>query len=420
LGHARRILHDVSVNGRYDTVIIGGGQAGLAMSRCLEDHDREHVILERARVAERWRSERWDTLRFQFPNWTIQLPGERYEGTEPDGFATAGEIAALLERYGATNHTPVIERCEVTALVRDSQKDGFMLTTTNGEVRALNVVVATGPFQRPAIPALSAELPQHVLQLDPTRYRNPQELPPGAVLVVGSGASGAQIADDLLRAGRTVYLPFSGHRRMPRRFRGKDISWWLEKLGRFDLTVDHLPGGRRPPGLLVTGVDGGYDLTMYGLAADGVRLAGHVAAVNDEVVTFADDAADTLRQADQAYEDFLEAARKGASGLEDELLPEDGQPAMAPKPIEGARSLDLRAESVGTMIWATGYEYAYDWLHLPVLDDGGAPIQRRGIAPERGLYFIGLHWMHTLRSGLLMGVGADAQYLAEHMDERRS
>jgi putative flavoprotein involved in K+ transport len=410
----------VGVNSRYDTVIIGGGQAGLAMSRCLENYGREHVILERARVAERWRSERWDTLRFQFPNWTIALPGERYDGTEPDGFATAGEIAGLLERYAATNHAPVIEACEVTALERDSQTDGFKLTTTKGEIRALNVVVATGPFQRPAIPALAAELPKHVLQLDPTRYRNPPDLPPGAVLVVGSGASGAQIADDLLRAGRTVYLSVSSHRRMPRRLRGKDMFWWLEKLGRFELTVDDLLGGRRPPGLLVTGVDGGYDLTMYGLAANGVRLAGHVVAVKDDVVTFADDIADTLGRADQAYNEFLEAARKVASGLEDDLLPEDGQAAMVPKPIEGVRSLDLRAESVGTVIWATGYEYAYDWVHLPVLDGRGAPIQRRGITPERGLYFIGLHWMHTLRSGLLMGVGADAQYLAEHTDGLRS
>jgi putative flavoprotein involved in K+ transport len=410
----------VSVSVRYDTVIIGGGQAGLAMSRFLENYGREHVILERARVAERWRSERWDTLRFQFPNWTIELPGEQYDGAEPEGFATAGEIAGLLERYAATNRAPVIEHCEVTAVVRDSGTDGFVLTTTNGVVRASNVVVATGPFQRPAIPAHSAELPQHILQLDPTRYRNSQDLPPGAVLVVGSGASGAQIADDLLRAGRTVYLSVSSHRRMPRRFRGKDIFWWLEKLGRFELTVDDLPAGRRPPGLLVTGVDGGYDLTMYGLAADGARLTGHVVGVKGDIVTFAHDVADTLRKADQAHDDFLEAARKAASGLEDELLPEDRQPAMAPKLIEGVRSIDLRAESVGTVIWATGYEYAYDWLHVPVLDDRGAPIQRRGIAPERGLYFIGLHWMHTLRSGLLMGVEADAQYLALHMDGLRS
>jgi putative flavoprotein involved in K+ transport len=159
---------------------------------------------------------------------------------------------------------------------------------------------------------------------------------------------------------------------------------------------------------------------MYGLAADGARLTGHVVGVKDGIVTFADDSADTLRKADRAYEDFLEAARNAASDLEDELLPEDGQPAQALEPIDGLSSLDLLAASVGTVIWATGYEYAYDWLHLPVLDGRGAPIQRRGITPERGLYFIGLHWMHTLRSGLLMGVGADAQYLAKHMDGLRN
>jgi putative flavoprotein involved in K+ transport len=409
----------VSVNDRYDTVIVGAGQAGLAMSRVLQDHGREHVVFERARVAERWGSERWDTLRFQFPNWTIELPGDQYSGAGPEGFATAGEIAGLLERYAATNQAPVIEGCEVTALAHDSQAQGFLLTTTKGEARASNVVVATGPFQVPAIPALSREVPQDVVQLDPTRYRNPQDVPPGAVLVVGSGASGAQIADDLVRAGRTVYLSVSGHSRMPRRFRDKDIFWWLEKLGRFELTVDDLPAGRRPPGLLVTGVDGGYDLTLYGLAANGVRLAGHVVSAKGVVVTFADDVADTLRKADQAYDDFVQAARGAAPDLEDELASDDEDRGTDREPVESVRSLDLRAESVGTVIWATGYEYAYEWLHVQVLDDRGIPVQRRGVTPERGLYFIGLHWMHTLRSGLLMGVGADAQYLGEHMDRVR-
>jgi len=409
----------VNVNGRYDAVIIGGGQAGLAMSRVLNDHGREHVILERARVAERWRSERWDTLRFQFPNWTIELPGHQYNGTDPEGFATASQITGLLERYAVMNQAPVIEGCEVTSLARDSQTDGFMLTTTNGEVRASKVVVATGPFQRPAISPRSRELPKRILQLDPTRYRNAQDLPSGAVLIVGSGASGAQIADDLLRAGRTVYLSVSSHRRMPRRFRSKDIFWWLQKLRRFELTVEDLPDGRPPPGLLVTGVDGGYDLTIYGLAANGVRLAGRVVDVKDEVVTFADDVANTLRKADQAYDDFIEAARRAAPDDQEALAPDDAERRTDREPVEGLRSLDLRAESVGTVIWATGYAYAYEWLRLPVLDDSGAPIQRRGITPEHGLYFIGLHWMHTLRSGLLMGVGADARYVAEYMEGPR-
>jgi putative flavoprotein involved in K+ transport len=278
------------------------------------------------------------------------------------------------------------------------------------------VVVATGPFQQPAIPKASRDLPEPILQLDPTRYRRPQDLPPGAVLVVGSGASGAQIADDLLRAGRIVYLSISSHRRVPRRFRGKDIFWWLEKLGRFALTVDDLPGGRRPPGLLVTGVDGGHDLTMYGLAGDGAVLAGHVTGVTDGRVTFADDVEETLQKADQAYDDFVTAARRAASGLEVDLARDDTLPRTEPKPTDSLRTLDLKAESVGTVIWATGYEYAYEWMHLPVLDERGSPIQRRGITPERGLYFLGLHWMHTLRSGLLMGVGDDARFLGEHME----
>lgn len=409
----------MTADGRYDTIIVGAGQAGLVMSRVLQDHGGGHVLFERARVADRWRSERWDTLRFQFPNWAIEMPGDRYDGIEPEGFATAGEIAELLERYAVRNDAPVIEGCDVISLARDSPADGFLLTTTQGEARASNVVVATGPFQRPAIPPVSGGMPDHILQLDPTRYSNPHDLPQGAVLVVGSGASGAQIADDLVRAGRAVYLSVSGHRRMPRRVRGKDVAWWLEQLGRWDLTVDDLPGGRHPPGLLVTGVDGGYDLTMYGLWAAGVCLAGRVVGMNDDVVTFADDLADTLRDADRAYRDFLEAVRRAAANLADELAPDDHERPTDSEPIEGMRSLDLRAESVGTVIWATGYAYAYDWIHLPVLDERGSPVQRRGITPERGLYFLGLHWMHTARSGLLMGVGSDARYLAEYMAGRR-
>ena len=405
-------------DGRHDTVIIGGGQAGLAMSCVLHDAGREHVVLERARVAERWRSERWDSLRFQFPSWTIELPDARYEGSDPEGFAGAADIAGLLERYAVSIGAPVVEGCDVTALDRDPSTTDLVLTTSSGEVRARNVVVATGPFQRPATPAFSRDLPKQVLQLDPTRYRRPEDLPPGAVLVVGSGASGAQIAADLLRAGRTVFLSVSSHRRVPRRFRGRDFFWWLEKLGRFSQTVDDLPGGRRPPGLLVTGVDGGYDLTIYGLAADGAVLAGHLGGVTDGRVDFADDVAETLREADRAYDGFLAAARAAAPGLEADLTPDEGPTPAAVPPADGLRSLDLEADAVGTVVWATGYEYAYEWLHLPVLDERGSPIQRRGVTAEPGLYFLGLHWMHTLRSGLLMGVGDDARFLGERIERR--
>ena len=400
---------------RFDTVIIGGGQAGLAMSLVLQDVGREHIVLERARVAERWRSERWDALRFQFPNWTVELPGMRYSGGEPDGFAGASDIVLLLEQYAESNGAPVVEGCEVTGLQRDPSTEDLVLTTSSGKLTAANVVVATGPFQRPAVPPLSQQLPAHILQLDPTRYRRPGDLPPGAVLVVGSGASGAQIADDLLRAGRTVYLSVSGHRRMPRRFRGRDVYWWLEKLGRFALTVDDLPRGRRPPGLLVTGVDGGHDLTVYRLAAEGAVLAGHLIGSSDGRAGFANDMAQTLRDADRAYLDFLAAARAAASGLEVELAPDEATPPSE-QPVEGLRSLDLGRARVTTVIWATGYEYAYDWLHLPVLDERGSPVQRRGVTSERGLYFLGLHWMHTLRSGLLMGVGEDARFLGRQIE----
>ena len=313
---------------------------------------------------------------------------------------------------------PVVEGCDVTALDRDPSTSDLVLATSSGEVRARNVVVATGPFQRPAIPAFSRDLPKQVLQLDPTRYRRPEDLPAGAVLVVGSGASGAQIAEDLLRTGRTVFLSVSSHRRVPRRFRGRDFFWWLEKLGRFSQRVDELPGGRRPPGLLVTGVDGGHDLTIYGLAADGAVLAGHLGGVTDGWASFADDVAETLREADRAYDGI----RCGGPG---------GGPRTRGGPHAG-RGSDVGRRAAGS--WPAVAEprggggrdcrvgdwvrYAYDWLHLPVLDERGSPVQRRGVTAQPGLYFLGLHWMHTLRSGLLMGVGDDARFLAEQIERR--
>ena len=262
----------------HDTVIIGGGQAGLAMSSVLRRHGREHVVLERRRIGERWRTERWDSLRFQFPNWTVQLPECRYAGDDPDGFAHYGEILRFLEDYAASTRAPVREHTEVVGCEADDT--GFVLSTTDSVLHARRVVVATGPFQRPLIPQPAHDIPPSVLQTDPTRYRCPAQLPDGAVLVVGSGASGCQIADELLHAGRRVYLSVSRHRRAPRRFRGRDVYWWLEKLGRFAQTIDSFPDRRWPPSTVITGVNGGYNVNVRQLAADGVAVVGRVAGAS--------------------------------------------------------------------------------------------------------------------------------------------
>jgi putative flavoprotein involved in K+ transport len=400
---------------QHDTVVIGGGQAGLAMSAVLQEHGREHVVLERGQVGGRWRTERWDSLRFQFPNWSLELPGYTYSGEDPHGFAHWREILNLIEDYAASTRAPVRQRTEVTELAMDD--DGFALSVPDGTILARHVVVATGPFQRPRLPQFSRDVPGSALQTDPTRYRCPQDLPDGAVLVVGSGASGCQIADELLRAGRTVLLSVSRHRRVPRRFRGQDVYWWLERMGRFAQTIDSFPGRKWPPGIVVTGVGGGYDVDVRKMANDGVRVLGRVLGISDGTVVVACNANEALDEADASFAGFVSAAREFAAANPAAELAE-GEPApeaLSPKVAE-VDSLDLRRENVAAIVWATGYEYDYGWLRAPVLDPQGRPIQQRGVTPVPGLYFLGLHWMHTIKSGLLCGVGGDAEYLAQHID----
>ena len=400
----------------YDTVVIGGGQAGLAMSAVLKQHGREHLVLERGQLAGRWRTERWDSLRFQFPNWALELPGYAYLGEDPHGFAHWREILGILEDYAASMRAPVREDTEVTRL--HAAGGELVLSVPNGSIHARRVVVATGPFQKPHIPQFSRDVARSVFQTDPTRYRSPADLPEGAVLVVGSGASGSQIADELLRAGRAVFLSVSRHRRVPRRFRGKDVWWWLEQMGRLIQTIDSFPGRQWPPGIVVTGISGGYDVDVRQMANDGIRVLGRVLGVSDGTLVVARNANEVLDEADTAYASFVAAAREFAAGNPDLELAADEvtRPEALPPRIAEVESLDLRRERVSAIVWATGYDHDYGWLTAPVLDAQGRPLQQRGVSSVPGLYFLGLHWMHTIKSGLLSGVGVDARYLAEHMD----
>ena len=400
----------------HDTVVIGGGQAGLAMSTVLQKRGREHVVLERRRLGERWRAERWDSLRFQFPNWSLQLPAYTYTGDDPDGFAHYREILRMIEEYAASRRSPVREHTEVVGLAENSDR-GFVVSLADGVLHARRVVVATGPFQRPLIPRLSHDIPSSVLHTDPTRYRCPEELPAGAVLVVGSGASGFQIADELLGAGRRVFLSVSRHRRAPRRFRGKDLYWWLERMGRFAQTIDSFPGRQWPPSVVVTGVNGGYDVNVRQLAADGVTVVGRVVGASGSTLAIQAGANQILDEADSAHAGFLSVARElVAKGIDEELAEEEpADTSHLPAGVDEVDSLDLARENITTIVWATGYTYDFGWLKIPVFDDRGRPVQQRGVTQRPGLYFLGLHWMHTFKSGLLAGVGSDAEHLADHM-----
>lgn len=403
---------------KLDTVIIGGGQAGLAMSYLLQQRAREHIVLERHRIAERWRTERWDTLRFQLPNAWLTLPGKSYAGHDPGGFSHHPDVLRFILDYATEIAAPVRTGVEVIRLGASERLGEYVVETSGGQYLARHVVIATGPFQRPLVPGFSAAMPGAVQQIDAIHYSNADALPPGAVLVVGSGNSGSQIADELMRSGRRVFLAISRHTRVPRRYRGKDVIWWYDKLGYFDIDIDTFPGRRFPSTTIMTGIDGGYDLAPRHLADQGVTLIGRVLAVSDGVLAIARDAAELLATADKNHDRFIAAAdaysadpSRGTAFMDEEV-----SARLPPAKVSGIEALDLGAENIGTIIWANGYGYSYEWVQLPILDGNGVPVQTRGVTDSRGVYFLGLHWMHTFRSAILAFMGRDAAHIADHMD----
>jgi putative flavoprotein involved in K+ transport len=401
---------------RHDIVVIGGGQAGLAISYLLRQRGRQHLILERHRVAERWYSQRWDSLCFQFPNWSLQLPGYGYAGNEPDGFAHRNAVIRFIEDYAHFIEAPIRCGVEVTALEHESASGRFLLRTADALIEASCVVIATGPYQRPSIPYASAALPSDVFQIHASHYREPAQLPPGAILIVGSGSSGCQIAEELRLHGRTIYLSVGRHRIAPRRYRGHDLLWWFLAMGKMDTTIDSLPSRRLPPPILFTGVDGGHDISLRHLAADGVHLLGGFRGIEDGKLMFLDNLDAIIDGADKSLEEFKRAA-DGYVQTANLKLPEDSgqahRTALAPLLSGFSGELDWRARNVRTVIWCTGYRGDFDWVHLPVFDDHGVPRQRRGVTDCPGAYFLGLHWMYKQKSSALFGVGEDAAYLAD-------
>lgn len=399
-----------------ETVVIGGGQAGLAMSYHLRRLGQEHVVVERGRVGERWRTQRWDSLMFQFPNWSIELPGHRYAGDAPDAFSHKDEIVNLIEGYCALIRAPLRTAVTVRSLRAAPRPSRYLLATDQGDIEARNVVIATGPYQRPRIPSLATLVPTNILQIHASEYRNAAGLPPGALLVVGTGASGCQIAEELLDSGRRVYLSVGQHRRIPRRYRGRDAFWWRRELGHLDATAETTPRAQRMPAPLVTGVAGGHDIDLRQFAANGMTLLGHLRDIRETRVRLAPDLADSLSRGDQVCDEFKETVDEYVrkTGLEAPNTQSDqpGNVHDLEKPIE---ELDLRAAGIGTVLWATGYQLDLGWVELPIFDERGEPVHRRGVTPVPGIYFLGLPWLHKQKSSFLYGVGEDAEYLAERI-----
>jgi putative flavoprotein involved in K+ transport len=390
------------------------------MSHMLSQRGCPNIVVERHRIAERWRTERWDGLRFQFPNWSIQLPDFPFSYSDPNAFATSDEIVRYLTAYAKFIGASVCCGVNVQSLRRRDSSIGFVAETSEGRIEAANVVVASGPYQRPIIPTLLSNNAK-VFQVHANHYRRPEQLPPGAVLVIGSGASGVQITEELLRAGRQVYLSVGRHRRMPRRYRGRDLIWWLSAL-----RLDQTPVEKRGPDRslpLITGAYGGHTLDFRQLAAQGVRLLGHLRAAHDDWLDFAPDLAASLAHGDAAYAGFLDLvdAHVERNGLN--VPKEPSARTNSPDPcdfIEPLRALSLRAAGIGSTIWATGYGFDLSWIDVPVLDARGQPLHRHGITDVPGMYFIGLQWLSKMTSSFLSGVGDDAARLADHIAGRRN
>ena len=405
---------------KIEALVVGAGQAGVAMSEHLTVAGVPHLVLERGRIAERWRSERWDSLVATGPAGHDRFPGMEFPGFDPDGFppkeAVADYFAAYAKRIGA----PVRCGVEVTAVTKAEGKSGFRAETSEGVIEAEYVIAATGPFQRPVIPPLVPADAAGIFQIHSNGYRNPDQLPEGGVLVVGAGSSGTQIADELARSGRPVFLSVGPHDRPPRAYRGRDYCWWLGVLGKWDAQTP--PAGAEHVTISVSGARGGHTVDFRRLAAEGVTLVGRAEGFADGAMRFAPDLAETIARGDANYFSVLDEADAYAAknGL---ALPEEPEArALDPDPecmTDPILSLDLAEAGVSTILWATGYDYDFGWLKVDAFDEAGAPRHQRGVSSEPGVYFLGLPWLSRRGSSFIWGVWRDARHIADQISIRR-
>ena len=400
-----------------NVAIIGAGQAGLATSWNLTRAKVDHVVLESGRVAETWRSRRWDSFCLVTPNWTVQLPGAKYDGPDPDGFMPLAELVHYFQSYSNAFDAPVEENCAVTMLEADD--GGFLLTLASDKIKARSVVVATGAYQRPHRPAGAELLPNDVVQLFAEEYSNPAALPPGAVVVVGSGQTGCQLAEEIHQSGRKVFLACGRCIWVPRRMDGHDAVWWMIESGYMDRTPDKLPSpmARLLGNPQASGHDGGRDLNFRVLHAMGVELLGRYVGADGSKLRFADDLAASVDFGDARLVDLLKfiEASCAASGTTPPTL--DLPPPLR---IETRTELDIAQDGIGSVIWTSGYRPDYGWVKFPVVDSMGFPVQTDGRTEVPGLYFMGVHWMRKGKSSILYGVGEDAEVVARQIVEGRS
>ncbi|MGR4067502.1 flavin-containing monooxygenase [Billgrantia sp. C5P2] len=402
-----------------DTLVVGAGQAGVAMSEHLGNLGVPHLVLERHRIAEAWRTRRWDSLVANGPAWHDRFPGLEFYDLNPDAFASKEQVAAYFEAYARKINAPVRTGVEVRSVERNTGRPGFTVETSEGVIEANRVVAATGPFQTPVIPPIAPE-DETLTQIHSAEYRNPQQLPEGAVLVVGAGSSGVQIAEELQCAGKRVYLSVGPHDRPPRAYRGRDFCWWLGVLGEWD--AEMMRPGTEHVTIAVSGANGGKTIDFRELAHGGMTLVGRTRAFAGGKVIFESDLADNLAAGDENYLSKLDAAddyiRRNGIDLPEEpearAIPPD--PQCVSDPI---LELDLAEAGITSIVWATGFSVDYHWLKVDAFDDNGRPRHQRGVSSEPGVYFVGLPWLSRRGSSFIWGVWHDARHIADHIATQR-
>ncbi len=404
------------MNNYYPVIIVGGGQAGLSMSYCLKQRSIDHIIFEKNSIGHEWRSRRWDTFCLVTPNWQCQLPGYPYSGKDPDGFMRKDEIVEYLEGYAAMFAPPIKEGVTVTKVCQ-IEAGGFAVSTSIGEYTSDRVVIAVSGYHHPKIPRLAERLPTSISQLHSSQYKNPESLPAGGVLVVGTGQSGCQIAEDLHLAGKQVHLAVGGAPRSPRQYRGKDAVEWLDRMGYYNLSIDEHPKkemARSNTNHYLTGRDGGREIDLRKFAIEGMKLYGRLKSITPDKLGFQADLRQNLDRADAVSENIKQSI--------DRFIEAEGitAPTEAPyqpvwQPETEITELDYFASNIQTVIWSTGFQTDFSWVDLPVFNGSGYPHHDRGVTSLRGCYFIGLTWLYTWGSGRFSGVARDANYLAEQI-----
>ncbi|MBK0419433.1 NAD(P)-binding domain-containing protein [Leucobacter sp. CSA1] len=402
-----------------EVLVVGAGQAGIAMSEHLTRRGIPHIVLERSRIAERWRSERWDSLVANGPAWHDRFPGLEFDDVDPDAFASKDRVARYFEDYAAMIEAPIRCGVEVTSVHRSTGSPGFSVETTAGPFSARYVVAATGAFQTPSFPRIVPESAP-IEQIHSSRYRNPRQLPPGGVLVVGAGSSGVQIADELKQSGRDVYLAVGAHDRPPQRYRGRSFVWWLGTLGLWERSTP--PEGAEHTTIAVSGAGGGRTIDFRDLANDGIVLVGRAESYEDGVLTFGGDLERDVRRGDENYLSVLEQADAYIARTGIDLPEEPEAHVLGPLPAsvtDPLRSLNLAEAGITSIVWATGFRADYGWLPPEATDERGLPKHERGVSAEPGVYYLGLPWQSRRGSSFIWGVWHDAQYLADQIDIQR-